>query len=347
MDRICRSLVSAGHQVTLLGRRKADSAPLPTDRPYRLHRLSLRFDSGKLFYLEYNYRLWRWLKTQSFDALNSVDLDSLLGGFLALRATQGWVFDAHEYYSATPEVVRRPVVAKIWRRLGKWLVPQTKRRYTVGPRLAELLEAEYGVPFGVVRNLPIRRPPPASGEHADRQKIILYQGMLNEGRGLETAVAGLRQLPKEYTLWLVGNGDLFEVLQSSHADLLAAGRLWMPGFVPPNELPAITAQAWLGLNLLDPSSPSYYYSLANKAFDYIQSGLPSIQMDFPEYRAIQDEHGCFYLLSTLKTEPLVKLILSAADDAEQYNRVQVANVKAAEELCWGREEKNLLAQWKW
>ncbi|WP_205127803.1 hypothetical protein, partial [Okeania hirsuta] len=46
------------------------------------------------------------------------------------------------------------------------------------------------------------------------------------------------------------------------------------GYLDPEELRRITPQAHLGLNLLENKGLSYYYSLANKTFDYLQAGLP-------------------------------------------------------------------------
>lgn len=351
MDRICRALVAAGHHVTLVGREKKTSPPL-TEKPYRQHRLPLHFEGGKLFYLEYNWKLWRWLRKQSFDALNSVDLDTLLAGYLATRNSQKWVFDAHEYFSETPEVIHRPLVRKTWQRLARWLVPKTDVCYTVGAELAKIFQQEYGVKFGVVRNVPWKDEPqnsvtsPATDAPKSKEKIILYQGMLNHGRGLETAMEAMRLLPPDFTLWLAGNGDIAAKLQSSSVDLQEQGRVRFLGFVPMAELPELTHQAWLGLNLLDAVSPSYYYSLANKCFDYIQAGVPSVQMDFPEYRALQDTYHCFVLLPTLNATKLASLIQSVAADPTAYHRLLANNQRAATDLNWEREQRGLLGLWE-
>ncbi len=170
--------------------------------------------------------------------------------------------------------------------------------------------------------------------------------MLNYGRGLEVALEALRLLPEEYVLWLAGNGDLFEELQRSSGDLREQGRVRFLGFVPMGQLPDLTRQAWLGLNLLDAVSPSYYYSLANKCFDYIQAGVPSVQMDFPEYRAIQDQYDCFLLLPELNAKKLAELIQSVDRSAGVYTYLRVNNKRAAADLNWEREREILLGLWE-
>jgi glycosyltransferase involved in cell wall biosynthesis len=165
--------------------------------------------------------------------------------------------------------------------------------------------------------------------------------MLNEGRGLEVALAALALLPAHFTLWLAGKGDLTARLTTQVAELGLQGRVRFWGFVPPAELPDLTAQAWLGLNLLESRSLSYYYSLANKAFDYMQAGLPAIHMDFPEYRALQEEWQCFQLLTTLEPQTLATRIESLAEEPATYERLVQQNKAAAARLHWAGEAERL------
>lgn len=377
MHRICGTLTAAGHEVTLVGR-SLPGSPALTDRPYRQYRIDCRYHHGKLFYLEYNYRLWRTLRNRSFDCLNSVDLDTLAAGYLLGK--DRWVFDAHEWFSETPEVVNRPFVRWAWRTLGKWLVSRTTARYTVAKILSEKLSDEYGVEFGVVRSLPLRRRggidspgpgavPLAKGNESSglfpaspedslqiargtapgaipgtAKKILLYQGMLNPGRGLDVAIRTLAELP-DHVLWLVGSGPEEAALRRLAEELEVTQRVIFHGFQPPEKLPAFTRAAWLGLNLLDAISPSYYYSLANKAVDYIQDGLPSVQMNFPEYRSIQETHDCYVLVDTLHPpdsyRDIARAILSITP--ERYAELRQNCERAAEILCWERETEALLS----
>ena len=57
MHRICTSLAENGYDVTLVGFIKKDSVPLKKEK-FRQKRLSCLFKKGKLFYAEYNTRLF-------------------------------------------------------------------------------------------------------------------------------------------------------------------------------------------------------------------------------------------------------------------------------------------------
>ena len=341
MIRICSSLQAAGHEVTLVGRLRRNSLEL-VDRPFKQDRIFCWFERGKFFYLEYNLRLLYYLWRHSAHVVNAIDLDTLLPGYLLSRLRQQTVcvYDAHEYFTEVPEVTRRPLVRRIWSTLADWIIPQLNYAYTVGPALAELFTERYGTPFEVIRNVPIPRTPKVRPDTVER--IILYQGMLNEGRGLETAVEAMELLPSEFKLVLVGSGDVEAELRQMVEQRHLQARVQFTGFVRPDELPKYTNEAWLGLNLLENTGLSYYYSLANKAFDYIQAGLPSVQMDFPEYRALHEEYGCFLLLERLEPSDLAHLILEIVASTTTYDQLVQNNLKAAQQLNWDSEEQQLL-----
>ena len=57
MIRICTSLAEAGFDVTLVGRKLSRSLPL-TQELFKQRRINCIFKKGKLFYIEYNTRLF-------------------------------------------------------------------------------------------------------------------------------------------------------------------------------------------------------------------------------------------------------------------------------------------------
>ncbi|MEM9023155.1 MAG: glycosyltransferase, partial [Bacteroidota bacterium] len=77
MSRICTSLAKAGYAVTLVGRERKGSEPL-REKPFQQVRLRCFWEKGKLFYLEYNLRLFVYLLRNRFDILCAIDLDTIL-----------------------------------------------------------------------------------------------------------------------------------------------------------------------------------------------------------------------------------------------------------------------------
>ncbi len=341
MIRICDSLARAGYWVILVGREKRTSVALE-ERRFQQKRLHCWFEKGKLFYAEYNLRLFLFLLFRSFDVVNAVDLDTILPAFLATRLKRKTlVYDAHEYFTEVPEVIRRPRVKQIWEGIARFCLPKVKHAYTVGPALAKLMEDRYGIAFEVIRNVPIKRSVSEVAVQTN-PKILLYQGVLNEGRGLEYAIEAMQQL-EGIQLWLAGEGDLSEQLRSLVERLKLRKKVRFLGYIKPEELAKITPGAFLGLNLLENRGLSYYYSLANKCFDYIQAGVPSLQMDFPEYRRLNDAFNTFLLLDTLSPQSITKAVRTLLEHPSQYEKLKQNCLLAREVLNWEKEERKLLS----
>jgi len=340
MIRCCNTLVEAGYDVTLVGRELPDSIPL-ADKPFAQVRLQCDRKSGPGFYAEYNIRLRGYLMDADYDLGIACDLDTIMAlGIVGRQRDIPFVYDAHEYFSEVPEVVGRPVVRSIWRMIGMRYVPRADASYTVAPQLAGKLEEEYGVKFGVVRNVPFKSAD-AVVPFAERESVILYQGALNEGRGLEVAIEAMRQLDG-FVLRLAGEGDLSSKLRDMASELGVADRVEFLGRVRPERLCEHTQKAMIGLNLLENRGMSYYYSLANKFFDYIQAGTPSINMDFPEYAAINDQYAVGSLLDELDADTLARHIRKLSDPGE-WERCSLACEAARSEFHWEREKDKLIA----
>jgi glycosyltransferase involved in cell wall biosynthesis len=292
--------------------------------PFTQHRFSLYFNKGKLFYLEYNLRLFIYLFFKRFDVVCSVDLDTLLPGFLVGSLKRKiCVYDAHEYFTEVPEVIERPLVKKTWEILAHLLIPRLKYACTVNESLAQLFQKRYGTPFEVFRNLPFQKQLPietSRDKFLKKPFVLLYQGVLNDGRGLEEVMDALPFL-EDTVLWLAGEGDCSEALRLKAQQMGLEARIRFFGKVPPDELAQLTPSACIGLNLLKNKGLNYYYSLANKAFDYIQAGIPSLNMSFPEYQHINQAHEVFYLLDRLEIPSIVAAVRQLQTDTGLYEKL--------------------------
>lgn len=154
MHKICTSLTEAGFEVKLVGRKLKSSKPLET-KAFFQHRIYVFFTKGKLFYLEYNVRLFFYLLFAKAEIFGAVDLDTIVPCVLVGKLRKKKItYDAHEYFTEVPEVVDRPVIKKIWTWVEKVFVPQVDVCYTVSSSLAELYFSRYKKIFHVIRNCP-------------------------------------------------------------------------------------------------------------------------------------------------------------------------------------------------
>jgi glycosyltransferase involved in cell wall biosynthesis len=368
MLRICTTLSAAGYEVTLVGRNLPSSIPLQP-QPYQQIRLKhLIFTAGKLFYLAFNLRLLFFLFFQRFDAVCSIDLDTSIPGILVSKIkNKPHLFDAHELFTHTPEVARRKSIQKIWEVVQKFTFKHTKSAFTVGPAIAQYFEEKYNIPVAVVRNMPtksradnpnttyqahteinqlnsdnINPPSPAWQSKINAiqgKRFILYQGALNEARGLESMIHAMTEIPA--ILVLAGEGDLSQTLRNLTQSLNLEHKVIFLGMVPPNELPQLTKQAYIGYNVSQNAGLSYYLSLNNKFFDYTKALLPSLINPFPEYLALMKEFEV-----GLPTEPNVEDIITQANQLFTnqilYDEIKSNCKLASEKWTWENETPTLI-----
>lgn len=338
MQRICRSLSKAGYTVQLVGRVLPNSASLK-EEPYQQKRFRCLVNKGKLFYVEYNVRLFFYLLFQSFDAICAVDLDTIIPSFIAGKLKRAkLVYDAHEYFTEVPEVIRRPVIKKIWQQIENLFVPKADAAYTVSSGLAELFEQRFNKTFRVIRNLPYRQMNETT--EANCNSYMLYQGALNEGRGLENVLIAMQQLNCQ--LKIAGEGDLSNQLRSMAKTLSVENKVAFLGYQPPDTLRTITRKAAIGINLLEQAGKSYYHSLANKFFDYVQAQVPQICIDFPEYRKINEQYQVAVLVKSTSPNEIKNALERLLNDNSLYSQLQNNCRACAAELNWENEEKKLL-----
>lgn len=342
MIRICTSLSKAGYAVCLVGRERSLSQPL-IERTFQQKRLRCWTDKGKLFYVEYNLRLFFWLLWKRWDIVCSIDLDTILPGFWTARFKgKTCVYDAHEYFTEVPEVVERPKVKRVWEWVAQHTIPRLDHAYTVCQSLKTVFEKRYGTPFQVVRNVPFERPAPPSPPLVGPPYILLYQGVLNDGRGIEELLEALPLLP-EVQLWLAGEGDRSAALRQRVLDLDLSDQVVFHGYVQPEQLKSLTEQAHIGINLLQNKGLNYYYSLANKFFDYAQAHKPSLNSAFPEYQTLLAQYEVGATVPDLSPTTLATAIRRFIEDPTYYQRLQQQCALAQTVWTWEQEEQTLLA----
>ena len=337
MQRICTSLALNGYQVLLVGRQWAISKPL-LPQPYQQHRLKCLFQKGKIFYLEYNLRLFFYLLFKSADAFGAADLDAAVPVCLKAKlAGKPFIFDAHEYFPEVPEVVIRPRIRKFWLAVEKFIVPKSDLQYTVTDSLAKIFTQHYSLPFGVIRNISVLKPyVPVTKPN----RYLLYQGAVNAGRGLEMLVEIMPEINTE--LWICGQGEVLPALKAKVAELQLENKVKFLGYVLPADLVKITREAYLGINLLENLGLIYYYSLSNKFFDYLHAGIPQVVIDFPEYEMLNREHEVGITIP-LEKMALIQAVSGLLTDEKRYAELVKNCLVAREEWNWQNEEKKLLA----
>lgn len=337
MQRICESLQKE-YAIELIGRLLPGSPAVDT-KPYLQTRLKCFFNKEFLFYAEFNLRLLFYLLRFPFDIVCGCDLDTLPAAVIAGKIKRKKiVYDAHEYFPESPELVNRKVVKKIWQLIEKAFVPLTDLQYTVCDSIAQLFIVKYKKPFEVIRNLPYYTF--QENINAVNSRIILYQGAVNVGRGIKEMIAAMKLLP-DFIFYIAGDGDILEDMKKYVRELQLQDKIKFTGKLKPHQLKQLTDEAFIGVNILENMGLSYYYSLGNKTFDYIQSDIPQVLISFPEYKKINNEYAIGVLVNDMDATTLTTAILSLKENPDEYKQIQLNCGCAAKDLCWENEEIKL------
>ncbi len=252
------------------------------------------------------------------------------------------VYDARELYPFLAGLKDKSLNQKIIASIERKFIYSTNRVIVTGEMDAEFLSEYYKINNVVVqRNLPLQRKIVAK----DLRKIfnipegafiLVYQGVLLEGRGIGLVIKALRYL-KNVLFLIFGDGDRKEFFEELVVENEVKDKVIFAGSVSQEELPDFTAGADLGLALIENISKSYYYALPNKLFEYIAAGVPALVSDLPQMRKIVLHYGVGEVLKELNPKSVSEKIKSLIKDKEKMLGFKENLKSAAEELNWEAE----------
>ncbi len=347
VHRTCTVLVEEGYNVLLVGRKLVGS--LPVKREYKTHRFRLLFNKGFCFYAEYNFRLFFYLLFYRCDILVANDLDTLSANFYASRFKRGkLLYDSHEYFTEVPELVNRKKAQRLWEKMEKKIFPKLTQVVTVCDSIAEIYNQKYNVPVYTIRNVPLRKEKAEKKDlktifNQNFNSVLIYQGALNIGRGIENLIDSMLYLDDETVLIIAGKGDIEKELQAKVKQLKLNERVKFLGKVPIEELHAYTLNADLGFSLEEDRGLNYRYALPNKVFDYVQAEVPVICSDLPEMKNLVQQYNLGLCLSESQRRPeeLARIIKNALNDKQKMSEWKSNCLIAANELNWEKEKIKL------
>ncbi|MGA9597824.1 MAG: glycosyltransferase family 4 protein [Acidimicrobiia bacterium] len=281
------------------------------------------------------------------DVYHSNDLNTLYVGWMCKKRTHArLVYDSHELQTERNRMTRS------WRWWAAWneshWLPHADAMIVASPSWIDINRAKYGKvpnPSVSIINTPalevIDHPRDLRGElgiPADAP-ILIYQGSIQENRGIEPAIDAVTLLGKA-VLVVVGYGYYRPELEADVRKRGLTDRVKFFGPIPNDELLQWTAAADIGMCNIVNSSLSYYTSLPNKLFEYIIAGIAVIGSDSPEIGRIVKEEGVGEVADPSDPESLANAARLILSDLGKY---RAATRAAAQKYNWGIEELKLLA----
>ncbi len=341
VHKVCATLTEMNFKVIVIGRKLKNSIPI--NRKYSTYRFKLLFNKGVLFYAEYNLRLFFKLLFTKKDILLANDLDTLLPNYLASKLFKTkLVYDSHELFTEVPELIDRTFVKNTWLRIEKFIVPKLKHNYTVCNSIANYYNLKYNTNFKTLRNLPFKTTNNLNGTfpfNTNNQKIILYQGALNKGRGLELMIETIQHINNAIFV-IIGSGDIENELFQQVKELKLTEKVKFISKITPEELQKLTPLADLGLSIEEDLGLNYRFALPNKVFDYIQAQVPVLVSDLIEMKQIIEEYNVGEVILDRRPIALANQITAMLQQNKDVYSNQL--LKASNELIWEKESKKLI-----
>lgn len=297
-----------------------------------------------------------------YDYVYANDLPCLYPG-LKIKEASGaeLIYDSHEIYVETlnqffPDGAalhkRWMYRVSLWmmqhlgRRAEQAMVKKTDHFITTCESFKEYFQARLGLQnIHVVMNCPPRQTADEKIDfrslfHFEREDtIVIFQGMLNKGRALFTMLESFKHMPSSIKLVILGRGPLKNVMYEYVKLHELSGRIKFLSPVPSGDLLNYTRGADIGINLQEPINLSKKLASANKLFEYMHAGIPSVASKVPENERILHRYSTGILVDN-EPEAIANAILKlAAMDRKEFK----LNCRiAAKELNWENQERVLL-----
>lgn len=252
------------------------------------------------------------------------------------------IYDSREIYSALGPLAGRGLKQMLLTQAEKVYVKNADKIVTTGKHDTNYLMGHFKTkaPFIEIYNYPPYRNHLESNilrdklQLPDSHLLVLYQGMLLDGRGIIPTINAIAGMDKVHFA-IVGRGEFYPDLSKYVMQKKLQKRVHFTGAVPYTRLHEITSSADIGICLFEPITLSYEYALPNKLFEYTMARIPSLVTNFPQMAEVIEEHKTGLLIEKeCKPEEIraqLELLRDRGDREEYVENCQKAAPKIAYE----------------
>ena len=288
------------------------------------------------------------------DVVHCHDLNTLWAGRKVKEATGcKLVYDSHEMATARN---RMGLGWRLWcEYFEKTGIVDADEVIMAAPGYADVARERYGVESTVVINVPPPQEP--TGEHDLRKStgvdpqhtLLLYQGSIQENRGIEQVIDAVELLNQRIddpddgvSFVVVGYGYHRPTLERHVRDRGMTDVVKFFGPVPNPELVDWSSSADIGMCNIVGTSPSYRESLPNKFFEYVMGGIPVVVSDFGSMGRICEEQDVGVTCDPTSPQQLADAVRHLQDPAT-YERCRANTPAMADRYNWDVEQQRLVS----
>lgn len=251
------------------------------------------------------------------------------------------IYDAREIYSAIGSLHNRRFTQIVQTFLEKKWVKNVDKIVVTGELDKDYLLNHFksDIPFYVIKNYPPFKKAVQSElirkkfKIPQDKKILIYQGMINQGRGIIPAIKALSHL-QNFVFCIFGDGILVQQIIQLTQNLGLTDKVILAGNISYEELHQWTCSADIGLALIEPISFSYKLALPNKLFEYCMAGIPSLVSELPAMKQVIEKFGIGLTISPDSEPKKIAEAIKKIAQKDNYTKFKNACANASFELSF-------------
>lgn len=314
---------------------------------------------------EFNFFINKVVRSgKSYDYIWANDLPTLYPAYkIANKLNSKLVYDSHEIYIETlnqffptkPSFVKSIIFSSLLKvmkfhgsYIEKKIIKESHYFITVNDSLLNYFKKKHEIKNTcVVMNFPYLNKADfkkinlfEKNNWDNSAKLLLYQGVINKGRGLEIIINTLKILPDNFKLIIIGDGPIKKELKNLSLKLNLSKRIDFINKVSINELLNYTSSSHLGINLLENYNLSKKFASPNKLYEYIHAGIPVIASNTVENIKVFNKYNIGKLVENNPKIISENIQLIFKSDIDLFK--QECN-KAKQEFNWEIQEHKILS----
>jgi len=281
-----------------------------------VHFFNITIPNIKIFkYFNFHRKVKNIIKNNNFDIIIASDLYSLSG---ACSSNSKVIFDSREIYSELEAHIKKPLYRWFWKKYEKYYLQLINDVIVTADSDSAFLHNLYpfnNLSFYTIFNYPkyikykktnlLREKFNISEKH----KIILYQGVLQEGRGISKLIQAINN-SSQFSGVVIGNGLMKNRYIKEVSKNNLESRIFFMDAVPYNDLFRYTASADIGWLLINKTSISNKFALPNKLFEYVLMGIPVVSSNIKNITDIIYKHKLGVVVKNKNEVPEYEKVLS-------------------------------------
>ncbi|MCP4149922.1 MAG: glycosyltransferase family 4 protein [bacterium] len=300
-------------------------------------------------YLQWLWKIFREFRKQDVGMVNCHSFFDLpVGVALKIKTGCKLIYDTHEL-----ETERNGLKGKlkiVFKLVEKFCMKYVDYVFTVGDSIATWYKRTYNMDnVSVVKNIPEKKNGiKRTNKFRERFNVpqdrilYLYHGAFLPGRGIPLLLSVFSKENIQDHIVFMGYGLLEDEIKSYST---RKKNIHFHEAVHRDQLSEYTSSADAGFSLIEHTSLSYYYSMPNKIYEYLMSGVPSIVSNFPEMSAFINDYKCGWTVEVDEKSVFAK-VKGMSREKLKEKRLDVLESIKRDDLGWNVEKQKLIKVYK-